>query len=107
VEVEQPQEQASTEPRDPAVARLHLYPYGVDRQQLGLLIEQLNLPIVLTKDLETAEAVLALQSHLHPHSNLVRLAGEYQMPIHTVNAHTIPQIKQILEQMLAGYLSPR
>jgi stage III sporulation protein SpoIIIAA len=107
VEVEQPQGQASTEPRDPAVTELHLYPYGVDRQQLGLLIEQLNLPIVLTKDLETAEAVLALQSHLNPHSNLVRLAGEYQMPIHTVNAHTIPQIKQILEQMLAGYLSPR
>ncbi|HEY9895755.1 MAG TPA: AAA family ATPase [Candidatus Sericytochromatia bacterium] len=105
---QQSNEPPPTEPQDPpTVAGLHLYPYGVDRQQLGQLIEQLNLSIVLTKDLETAEAVLALQSYLNPHSNLVRLAGEYQMSIYTVNANTIPQIKQTLEQMVTGYLSPR
>lgn len=106
-------EQASGAPlqEQPALAstqtaELHLYPYGVDRQQLGQLIEQLNLPIVLTKDLEAAEAVLALQSNVNQHSNLVRLAREYQMPIHTVNANTIAQIQQALQQILGMASQP-
>lgn len=79
---------------------LHLYPYGIDRQLLERVIEHLNLPVVLTKDLEAAEAVLAVRSHLNQRSNLERLAGEYQTPIHTVDASSLPQITQALQQML-------
>jgi stage III sporulation protein SpoIIIAA len=90
----------------PTTTGLQLFPYGVDRQQLEQIIEQLNLPIVLTKDLEAAEAVLALQSYLTQHSNLERLAGEYQMPIHIVSANTVPQMMQTLQQLLGNGEKP-
>ncbi|TAF22024.1 MAG: AAA family ATPase, partial [Nostocales cyanobacterium] len=40
---------------------LHIYPYGVSRHQLEQVIGVLSLPVVLTKDLDSADAILALR----------------------------------------------
>ncbi|MBD2033451.1 AAA family ATPase [Leptolyngbya sp. FACHB-321] len=79
--------------------QLRLYPYGIERQQLQQVIEELSVPFVLVADLEAAEAVLALKSHLTQHSILERLASEYQMPIHMVNGNTVAQITETLRSM--------
>ncbi|HEY9805133.1 MAG TPA: AAA family ATPase, partial [Candidatus Obscuribacterales bacterium] len=39
---------------------LHVYPYGISRHQLDQVIQTLNLPVVLTKDIDSDDAVLAL-----------------------------------------------
>jgi stage III sporulation protein SpoIIIAA len=48
---------------------VYIYPYGIGRSQLEQVIEVLNLPIVLTKDLDHADVVIALRSHLKNQSN--------------------------------------
>ena len=79
---------------------LHVYPYGVSRQQLDQVIEVLNLPVELTKDMDSADAVLALRAHVKNHSKLRHIAKIRHIPIHTIKASTIPQISRTLRRML-------
>ena len=79
---------------------LHIYPYGVSRHQLDQVVRTLNLPIVLTKDIDHADAVLALRSHIKNHSKLRHLAKSRQIPIHTLKASSVPQIAHSLRRLL-------
>ncbi|MGI0494593.1 R3H domain-containing nucleic acid-binding protein [Alkalinema pantanalense CENA528] len=79
---------------------LQVYPYGIGRHQLDQLITTLNLPIVLTKDIDSADAVLALRSHVKNHSKLRHLAKARQIPIHTLKSSSIPQIALGLRRLL-------
>lgn len=79
---------------------LHIYPYGVSRHQLDQVVRTLNLPVVLTKDIDNADAVLALRSHVKNHSKLRHLAKSRQIPIHTLKASSVPQIAHSLRRLL-------
>lgn len=79
---------------------LHIYPYGVSRHQLEQVIDVLNLPVVLTKDIDSADGILALRSHVKNHSKLRHIARVRQVPIHMVKASTIPQITRSLRRLL-------
>jgi stage III sporulation protein SpoIIIAA len=79
---------------------LHLYPYGVSRHQLEQVIRILNLPVVLTKDMDSADAVLGLRSHVKNHGKLRSIAKARQVPIHAVKASTIPQLTRALRHLL-------
>jgi hypothetical protein len=79
---------------------LHIYPYGVSRHQLEQVIRVLNLPVVLTKDMDSADAVLGLRSHVKNHGKLRSIAKSRHVPIHAVKASTIPQISRALRHLL-------
>jgi hypothetical protein len=51
---------------------LRLYVYGISQFQLMYAIETLNLPVVLTRKIGKADAILALRSHLRKNTNLWR-----------------------------------
>jgi stage III sporulation protein SpoIIIAA len=79
---------------------LHVYPYGIGRDELEQVIEVLNLPVVLTKDMGSADAVLALRTHIKNHSKLRQISKVRQVPIYSVKSGTIPQITRTLRRML-------
>jgi stage III sporulation protein SpoIIIAA len=79
---------------------LYIYPYGVSRHQLDQVIRTLKLPVVLTKDMDNADAVLALRSHVKNHAKLRQFAKSRQVPIHTIKSSSIPQIARGLRRML-------
>lgn len=79
---------------------LRVYPYGVSRQNLDQVIHTLNLPITLTKDIDSAHAVLALRSHVKNHSKLKHMAKVRQLGIHTVKSNSVPQVIRALQRML-------
>jgi stage III sporulation protein SpoIIIAA len=79
---------------------LHVYPYGVSRHQLEQVIQVLNLPVVLTKEMDNADSILALRSHVKSHSKLRHIARVRQVPIHMIKANTIPQITRALRRLL-------
>ncbi|MCX7594259.1 MAG: AAA family ATPase [Fischerella sp.] len=79
---------------------LHVYPYGVSRSQLEQVIEVLNLQVVLTKDIDSADAILALRSHVKNHAKLRQMAKARQVPIHMIKSSTIPQITRGLRRLL-------
>ena len=79
---------------------LHIYPYAVSRHQLEQVIQTLQLPVVLTKEIDQADAVLALRSHLKNHSKLRQMSRNHQIPIHAIKSNTLPQIVRALKRLL-------
>jgi R3H domain len=79
---------------------LHVYPYGVSRSQLEQVVSVLNLPIAFTKDLDSADSILALRSHVKNHAKLRQLAKSRHLPLHMIKSSTIPQITRGLRRML-------
>ncbi|MGK7944824.1 MAG: R3H domain-containing nucleic acid-binding protein [Microcystaceae cyanobacterium] len=79
---------------------VYVYPYGIGRSQIEQVIEVLQLPIVLTKDLNSADAVVALRSHVKNHSKLRQIAKSRQIPLYGVKSNTIPQITRSLRRVL-------
>jgi stage III sporulation protein SpoIIIAA len=79
---------------------LHVYPYGIARHQLEQVISTLNLPVQLTKDIESADVVLALRSNVRNQSKLRHLAKTRQVPLHTIKAGTIPHVARALRRLL-------
>ena len=79
---------------------VYIYPYGIGRSQIERVIDVLDLPIVLTKDLDNADAVVALRSQIKHHSRLRQLAKTRNIVIHAVKSNTIPQITRTLRQLL-------
>jgi len=80
--------------------RTRIYAYGISRQQLDHVVRTLELPVSFTKDLGSADAVLALRSHLKNHSKLKQVAQARQVPIYTVKSNSIPQITRSLRRVL-------
>ncbi|HEY9619891.1 MAG TPA: R3H domain-containing nucleic acid-binding protein [Crinalium sp.] len=79
---------------------LHVYPYGVSRHLIDQVIQTLDLPIALTKDMDSADTVLALRSHIKNHSKLRHMAKTRQLTIYTVKSNSMPQIIRALQRML-------
>lgn len=79
---------------------LHIYPYGITRHQIEQVITSLHLPIFLTKDIDSADVVLALRSHGRNQSKLRHIAKARQIPIHTIKASTLPLIARALRRLL-------
>ncbi len=79
---------------------LRLYPYGVSRHQLERVIQTLGMPLVITKDLDSADAVLALRSHSKTQAKLKHMAQGRHLPVHLVKSNSIPQITRALQRLL-------
>ncbi|PSN16943.1 single-stranded DNA-binding protein [filamentous cyanobacterium CCT1] len=79
---------------------MRLYPYGLSRHQLERVIQTLHMPVVVTKDLDNADAVLALRSHAKAQAKLKHMAQGRQIPIHLVKSNSIPQITRALQRLL-------
>jgi stage III sporulation protein SpoIIIAA len=79
---------------------LRLYPYGLSRHQLERVIQTLHIPVVITKDLDSADAVLALRSHAKAQAKLKHMAQGRQIPVHLVKSNSIPQITRALQRLL-------
>jgi len=79
---------------------LHVYPYGISRTHLEQVVRTLQLPVVLTKDIDSADAVLALRAHVKNHAKIRQLAKSRQIPIHTLKSNTLPQVAHTLRRIL-------
>jgi stage III sporulation protein SpoIIIAA len=79
---------------------LRLYPYGISRHQLERIIQTLHMPVIVTKDLDSADAVLALRSHGKAQSKLKHMAQGRHQPVHLVKSNSIPQITRALQRLL-------
>ena len=79
---------------------VYIYAYGIGRSQLEQVIGVLDLPVMITKDLDEADAVVALRSQIKHHSKLRNIAKDRHIPIYTVKSNTIPQVTRIFRQIL-------
>ena len=78
----------------------YVYPYAISRHHLDQVIDLMGVPVILTKELDSADAVLALRSHLKNHSKLRHLAKNRQLPIYIVKSNNMSQISRTLRRLL-------
>ena len=78
----------------------YIYLYAVSHHQAEEVIDALQLPVILTKDMESADMVLTLRSHIRQHSKLRQVAQNRSLPIHVIKSSTIPQITRAFRRML-------
>ncbi|NJK37369.1 MAG: AAA family ATPase [Oscillatoriales cyanobacterium RM2_1_1] len=79
---------------------LHIYPYGIPRHQIDHVIRTLELPVVLTKDIDGADVILALRAQVRNQSKLKHVAKVRQIPIHAVKSSSAPQVARALRRLL-------
>jgi stage III sporulation protein SpoIIIAA len=79
---------------------LTIYLYGVSRHQTEQVMQSINLPIEITKDLDEADIVLALRSQIRTSSKVRQVAEARQIPIHAIKTSTLPQITRALRRIL-------
>ena len=85
---------------------VRLYLYAVSRQQTEQVIQALNLPVEVVKDLDSADVILALRSQVRGQAKLRNLAEARNLPIHTLKASTIHHITRALRRLLNMDESP-
>lgn len=81
-------------------AKLFLYPYFVNVQQIEAVVHTLKLPLVITKDPAQADAILALRSSVKKNSKLKQIAKSKNVIIYTIYSSTIPHITRALRKLL-------
>ncbi|MDR7920819.1 R3H domain-containing nucleic acid-binding protein [Thermosynechococcus sp. HY213] len=79
---------------------LHVFPYAVSRHHLEQAIRTLNLPIIVTKDIDQADVILTLRSHLKGESKLRHLAHIHHLPVHAIKTNSMAQIVRGLRHLL-------
>jgi stage III sporulation protein SpoIIIAA len=78
----------------------YIYLYAVSRHQAEEVIDGLKLPVILTKDMDSADMILTLRSHVRQQSKLRQIAQNRSLPVHVIKSSTIPQITRAFRRML-------
>ena len=73
-----------------------LYVYGINNQDLKSLIKTLKLKIIITKDLQYADAVLALSNLVKNNRKLKHLSNSKKIVIYTVQSNSLLHIAKVL-----------
>jgi len=73
-----------------------LYIYGVNNQDLKSLIKTLKLPIIVTKEIQSADAILALANLLKNNKKLRQISHSKKITIHTIQSNSLLQIAKAL-----------
>ena len=79
---------------------LSVYPYGLNFQEISVLIKTLDLPLKLSKEVGKADVILALRANLKQNAKLRQIARAKHITIYTIHSSTIPQITRALKKML-------
>ena len=73
-----------------------LYVYGVNNQDLKSLIKTLRLPIIITKEIQYADAILALANLVKNNRKLKQISHSKKITIHTIQSNSLLQIAKVL-----------
>ena len=75
---------------------IFLYIYGINNQDLKSLIKTLRLPIIITKEIQYADAVLALANLVKNNQKLKQISHSKKITIHTIQSNSLLQIAKTL-----------
>lgn len=75
---------------------IYTYVYGVNTQDLKSLIRTLKIPIVVTKDLQSADAILALSPLLKRNKKLRQICYSRKLTVHTIPSNSLLHITKVL-----------
>jgi stage III sporulation protein SpoIIIAA len=90
-----------------ALPTLRVLPQGISRKRLEQAIRELQLPVIVARDVDDADVVMTIRSEYKQKTPMVREAEERAMPIYVLKTNTIPQMQASLTSIFALEVDPR
>ena len=73
-----------------------LYIYGINTQDVKSLIKTLGIPVIVTKEIQYADAILALANLVKNNRKLKQISHSKKITIHTIQSNNLLQIAKAL-----------
>jgi hypothetical protein len=92
---------------DGLLPTLRVLPFGVSRKRLEQAIRELQLPVLVARNIDEADVVMTLRSEYRSKPPTVREAEERGMPVYVLKSNTILQMHASLTSIFSLALDPR
>jgi stage III sporulation protein SpoIIIAA len=86
---------------------LRVMPQGISRKRLEQAIRELQLPVLIARDVDEADVVMTLRTEYKQKTPLIREAEERALPIYVLKTNTILQMQASLTSIFALEIDPR
>ena len=86
---------------------LRVLPIGVSRKRLEQAIRELQLPVIVARDVDEADVVMTLRNEYKQKTPLLREAEDRAMPIYVLKSNTIVQMEASLTSIFSLEVDPR
>lgn len=80
--------------------KIILYPYAMNFQQIEATIKNFKFPILITKNIMKANAILALRTHIKHNAKVRQLSKSKRIIIYTIHRNTMNNVVRALKKML-------
>ena len=86
---------------------LRVFPHGISRKRLEQAIRDLQLPVIVARDVDEADVAMTLRSEYRQKPPAIREAEERAIPVYVLKANTIAQMQASLTSIFALEVDPR
>jgi stage III sporulation protein SpoIIIAA len=90
-----------------ALPMVRVLPFGLSRKRLEQAVRELQLPVVVARDVEEADIVMTLRNHFKQKAPALREAEERALPIYVLKSNTILQMEACLTALYELEADPR
>ena len=94
-------------PGGSSLPTLRVLPQGISRKRLEQAVRDLQLPVVIARDVDEADVVMTLRNEYRQKTPMLREAEERAMPIYVLKSNTIPQMQSSLTSIFSLEIDPR
>ncbi|HET7726671.1 MAG TPA: R3H domain-containing nucleic acid-binding protein, partial [Candidatus Limnocylindrales bacterium] len=98
---------AAREAAGSSLPTLRVYPHGVSRKRLEQAIRDLELPVVVSREVDESDVVMTLRSEYRQKPPSIREAEEQGIPIYVLKANTVVQMQASLTSIFSLEVDPR
>jgi hypothetical protein len=78
---------------------VRIYPFGISRERLEQSARQLRVPVEISSDQDSADAVITLRTYYRRQSERLRAAETERTPIYILRTNTVAQMQQCLARI--------
>jgi len=91
----------------PALPTLRVLPQGISRRRLEQAVRDLELPVIVARDVDEADVVMTIRTEYRQKTPMVREAEERGLPIYVLKSNTAGQMEASLTSIFALEVDPR
>ncbi len=86
---------------------LRVLAQGISRKRLEQAIRDLQLPVLIARDVDEADVVMTLRNEYKQKTPMLREAEDRALPIYVLKSNTIPQMQSSLTSIFSLEIDPR
>ncbi len=86
---------------------IRVLPHGISRKRLEQAVRELQLPVIVAREVDEADVVMTLRSEYRQKGSPIREAEERAIPIYVLKSNTIIQMQASLTSLYSLEVDPR